>query len=170
MGRWTALIALALVAVACRAGDPLRSPASATDGPSTAGETTVPSPAQVEMCGLVTLEEIASIAGRPAAIDAASSNADTCTYAVGATSASSSYEITLRTEDVFDDLATAKAAFAGGQDVPDLGNGAYWSPTVETLWFKAGERLLAVQLLSFDPQGSALAIARAVAQAALGKL
>lgn len=164
-----AIVGLVLVAAACRSGAPPQSPVAET-APPTPGETTVPSPVQAEMCRLVTVEDMASIAGQPAAIDAASSNVATCTYVFGASSASPSYEIALRTEDVFDGLATAKAAFAGGQDVPDLGDGAYWSPTVETLWFKAGDSLLAVQLLGFDPQGNALAIARAVAEAALGKM
>jgi hypothetical protein len=170
MRRWRAFVAVALVAAACGTG-----PAGAVGTSQTApmlSQTVIGSPHRLEMCQVLTIEQIASIAGQPAAIDTHSSNIDTCTYAIGGpSSVASSFEVTLRTEDVFEDLATAREAFAGGQDLPGVGNGAYWSPTVEVLWFQTGGRLLAVQLVNFDDsQGDALAIARAVAEAAVTKL
>lgn len=167
MGRWTASLTVVLVAAACRTGAPealATTPAATMPVASSSA-----SPLTSDMCAVLSIEQVASITGHSATIDARSSNLDTCTYSIATPGAASpAYDITLRTEDVFGDLATAKQAFADGQDVDGVGEGAYWSPTVEALWFSAGGRLLAVQLVNFDAsQGDALAIARALASAVI---
>lgn len=167
MPRWSAFLALALFAAACRA------PGQGGTAPSPSiplVTATVP-PADHAMCDVLALEQVTSIAGQPAAIDPELSKVGTCTYAIGGASAGVSYQITLRDEDVFEDLATAKHAFADGRDVPDLADGAYWSPTVDVMWFQVGDRLFAVQLLGFDhARDDAMGFARAIAEAALAKL
>jgi hypothetical protein len=122
------------------------------------------------MCGALSADEVASLVGQPAAVDATSSTTDTCTFAVGK-AGTGSYFIALRREKGFEDLDTARQAFAGGEDVTGLADKAYWSPAVDVLWFETSGRLFAVQLVNFpDRPGDALSAAHAVAGAALPRL
>lgn len=165
-----ALLAVLCAVAAC--GDLGRSAGPSGSLPLTTSISGSPTPLKtLEMCQVVSPDSIASITGEPASVDVASSNSDSCTYVVGDTdSAGSPYFVIIRVEDGFEDLDHAKQAFGGGQDVPDVGDSAYWSPDVDVLWFEIDSKLFAVQLTNFDQPAEALNLARAVAEAAANKL
>jgi hypothetical protein len=165
-------LSLLLVAVACQPAGPGATRSAATTAPSATVAASSASSGSGEICQALSAAGVASLVGQPAIVDATSSNADTCTFTVGEGGAGAgSYFIALRRERGFEDLATAKEAFAGGQDVPGLADQAYWSQDVDVLWFDTKRVVFAVQLIDFpENQGDALALARAVAEAALPKL
>lgn len=169
---WGWAIGLFLVAVVGASCAPIRPSASQSQPTPTASASIASRSATPGgICDAVSPTQLSAITGQSTAIDIGSSNADACTYAVGSASTAASYFILLRLEDGFSDLAGVRSAFGGGQEISGFADGAYWSSAVHVLWFETHGALYAVQLTNFDEQaGDALALARAVAEAALTNL
>lgn len=165
-------LAVAVLAAACQPFGPgaTESPATIAPTPTVAASTV--SPGSAGVCAALSPAQVSSLVDQPALVDETSSNAEVCTFAVGKDAASApTYFIALRREQALEDVAAAKQAFAGGEDVSGLADQAYWSPEVDVLWFETKGELFAVQLINFnDELGDALAVARAVATAALPTL
>ena len=162
-------LSIVLLALACQGFGAGATETLATITPSPTVVASTASPGSLGMCGVLSAEEVASVVAQPAAIEATSSNADTCTFVIG--NGPSGYFIALRREQGFEGIVAAKEAFAGGEDVLALADQAYWSPEVDVLWFLTNGDLFAVQLINFrDELGDALAVSRAVAETALPKL
>lgn len=129
----------------------------------------VPSSTPADLCAALSVDNVSAITGQPVTFDRDTASPDTCTCEVSA--GSTSYSIALRIEGDFDDLASVKAAFADGEEIGGLGDGAYWAPAVSVLWFENGGQLFAVQLLAFaGDNAAARGLAHSIAESALPNL
>ncbi len=169
VARWAALIVLA-TATACNpailGSSPPSMPATVSASPAPAGGPQ----SNAGLCQLLAPADITSAIGRPAVFDRRSSNPDSCTYALTDPDASDSY-LNFRVETGFEDLASVRQAFAGGQDVEEIGDRAYWVGQVTALWFEKAEVLYAIQLVMFDQDAlNALSAVRRLAQVVLSRL
>ena len=112
-------------------------------------------------CALITKEEMQAVVG--AEVTEQDSTAAGCTYEFRGGMGGA---VDIRT-DPTDDLDTLKTVFPGGQDVPGLGDRAYWAPTVSVLGIIKGGRSLTVQLIIIPKPADPLGVATKIAQIAL---
>ena len=123
--------------------------------------------ANVELCTLVSEDQIAEITGNEVT-DAASGESGDCTWTIGDTDA-----INLRYESSYDaGLAIAEQVCDEDEPVTGVGDEALWCPGISVLYFNTGNRSLAVQLIYIleEPGRPEMDIAVEIAQAALGGL
>ena len=123
-----------------------------------------------DVCQILTTEDVERITGKPATPDNEDSDGTECDWNIGdPNEVLPDYFLSFRNDG--GDLASAKLAFPEGQDISDIGDGAYWAPGVDVLWFQRGSDIYAVQFVLFgEEDGDALALARQLAQVALGRL
>ena len=123
-----------------------------------------------DVCQILTTEDVERITGKPATPDNEDSDGTECDWNIGdPNEVLPDYFLSFRNDG--GDLASAKLAFPEGQDISDIGDGAYWAPGVTVLWFQRGSDIYALQFVLFgEEDGDALALARQLAQVALGRL
>lgn len=125
-----AVIALTLTA-ACRSSTP--------GGPGVPGDSR-DALEGIDLCNLVTAEEVEEATG--ATLEEVRKEPDNCTWNL-----EELQFINLRIESRSDpDLQGARAAWPEGEDVPNLGDRAYWAPEVEVLYVVKSGVTVAVQL------------------------
>ena len=116
------------------------------------------------LCDLVSAEDVASIVRQPVSIDVRSSSTGVCTYMVAPSPGGPQYVLAIRVEDVFEDVTAVAAAFPVGRPIPAIGDAAYWSEDVSTLWFEHEDVLWVVQLVAVtSPPEDAFHLAEATA-------
>lgn len=153
---WVAVIALTLTA-ACRS--------STLGGPGVPGESR-DALEGIDLCNLVTPAEVQDATGATLE-EPPREEPDACTWNL-----EELQFINLRIESRSDpDLQGARAAWPEGEDVPDLGDRAYWAPEVEVLYVVKSGVTVAVQLGLTDVSTSeARDVAEELVRTALDRL
>lgn len=129
---------------------------------------TGPSPVATNtFCTKVQQLDLSQLVGEPVLPVENSSTPTICTYL--AAQASTPFDVIVRVEDTFEDIAAVRAAFGDGEAVP-IADGGYWSPQVTTLWFLKGGTLYAVQITGVDDVARSKEIATQVAMAVSARI
>jgi hypothetical protein len=184
------LVAVLLQLAACTGAPPQTQPTdrptpAADTSPTAPGQPTPPAqtpPAQAAspgtgeqppttgICTLLPAADVSTVVGMPATVAPDQDDPTNCLYNIGDPGELiPEYAVSVRLEA--GDFTGPKAAFPGGQDIGDIGDGAYWAPGVTTLWFLRGGQMYTIQLVLFgEDDGDALAIARGLAEAVLSRL
>lgn len=163
-----AVVALVSTSACGATGDDSRShvPSSPSSGSATAAVSMSPA-GNRSICSILQTAEVSDLVGEPVTTVASSSTESVCTYR--ATVAEPTFDVAIRLEDTFEDLRSIRDTFTDGTDLR-VGEAAYWSPSVATLWFSTGQLLYAVQVIGAVQDDRAVAIATALAGELAGRL
>ncbi|HVM29934.1 MAG TPA: hypothetical protein VM305_04095 [Candidatus Limnocylindrales bacterium] len=123
-------------------------PVGVLEAPPDRGPATETAAASAGLCTRLAIGEVEAAVRSRVSVVAEASGREICTFLVGDTT-DDQYHVTVRIEDLFEELAAAEAVFPGGTRLTGTSHAGYWAPAVQTLWVDAGERLYAVQLARF---------------------
>lgn len=128
------------------------------------------SPGTMAICELIDASDLSASVGSEFSIVDEATSATACTYRTNGI-ADAAFDVAIRVEDSFSSLADVQQTFVDGVVVDSVGDGAYWSASIGSVWFVAHERLYAVQLIGFEGSDeTARQLAVAVATQAVARL